>query len=163
MNRRPITLKEYVGLGILFLLLVSVLVPIAWHPKPGRDHRCANNLRQLYKLGTVYAASHGGEWPDAQGEDLWLFFTKTIPPLIEADQNSILLCPILGDYVQGETHYRGPRGRGDRRKLPHVLGADKVGNHGPSYGGNVLLGDGSVQELKLKSDLWGLAASTLTP
>src|SRR6185503_12317310 len=122
MNRRPITLKEYVGLGILFLLLVSVLVPIAWHPKPGRDHRCANNLRQLYKLGTVYAASHGGEWPDGEGEELWRAFTKTTPPLVFPEELELLACPIQEDgYGPGIVDYRGPRGRWDRRKLPHVL------------------------------------------
>ena len=164
MDKRSITLIEIAGILFGITVFAGIFLPSVCGRRHPATLRCANNLRQLHTLGTVYAASHRGEWPDAQGEELWLSFTKTIPPLVEADHLSILCCPIRDEeFTLGDIHYRGPRGRWNRSKPPRVLGADKIGNHGEDFGGNVLLGDGSVEEVELRSELWDRAASTLSP
>lgn len=119
---------------------------------------------QLYKLGTVYASMHKGEWPDVHGEELWLSFTRTNPPLIEPERHSILACPVLGeDRGPGETHYRAPRVPWKKLNAGEPLGGDKPGNHGEDYGGNVLMKDGRVEELGLKDPLWKQCQDLLRP
>lgn len=156
---------EVVAIIVGLALLASIFVPaLDGHGHHRPTQRCANNLGQLYQVCIIYSQSHRGEWPDAQGENLWLFFRKTVPPLIEADHAAILHCT-ASDHDLGvdETHYRGPRGRLILPTLPRMIGAYKIGNHGESCGGNVLFMDGHVEEVELRSDLWGQAAATLSP
>lgn len=163
MNHRGLTLLEVFILVILIGVLCALFVPAI----PCGGHRksvsCANNLMQLYRLGTIYAATHQKEWPAASGEDLWLSFTRTKPPLIEPEHRSILSCPVLGEDDPGETHYRGPRLPFKGLQSGDPLGADKPGNHGEGYGGNVLLKDGSVRETNVGEPLWKKCVDVLRP
>jgi type II secretory pathway pseudopilin PulG len=153
MNHRGLTLLEVVVIVVVIAILAGLIVP----PFCGEGMRrakatnCAHNLGQLYKLGTVYASTHKGEWPSETGDDLWLSFTKTVPPLIDATTIEILACPVLGEEIRpGETHYRGPQLPWSKLKSSDPLGGDKVGNHGDGVGGNVLYKDGSVMELDVQ-------------
>src|SRR5574341_1411621 len=132
MNNRGLTLLEVLVIIVVIGILASLLLPsIGGGCRPNRTIACASNLQQLYKLGTVYASSHKGAWPDATGEDLWLSFTRTIPPLIEADHVSLLSCPLRDEEAAaGECHYRGPRRPWAKLGPNDVLAADREGNHG---------------------------------
>jgi hypothetical protein len=105
-------------------------------------------LRQLYTLGTVYGSMHKGAWPDVSGDELWLSFTKTSPPLIEPEHRSILVCPLRDDECgPGETHYFGPKVPFKKLGPNDPLGGDKTGNHGEGESGYVLFKDGRVEEI----------------
>jgi len=147
MNTRGLTLIEISLVILVIALLAAILLPPLCGPKP--HMQCANHLRQLYTLGTVYASMHKGEWPDVSGEELWLSFTRTNPPLIALEERSILYCPILGDERgSGETDYSGPGMPWKKLGLGEAVGGDKPGNHGEQEGGYVLYKDGRVVEVE---------------
>jgi hypothetical protein len=157
MDQRDLTLLELVVMVVVIGILTALFLPLTCHPGHGGSKlvSCANNLRQLHTLGTIYASTHQGDWRSETGEALWLSFTRTVPPLIEADWVEILACPLRGEEPgPGETHYRGPRVPWGKLKSPDPLGGDKVGNHGDGRGGNVLYKDGSVTELDPQDLRW---------
>lgn len=164
MSRRGPTLLEVFILVILIGLVTALFVPAIRCGGHRKGATCANNLSQLYKLGTLYASMHQKAWPEAHGEDLWLSFTRTKPPLIEPVHPLILGCPVLGEECRpGETHYRGPRQPFKGLQAGDPLGADKPDNHGSAYGGNVLFKDGSVRETASHEPLWKKCADALRP
>lgn len=164
MKNPGLTLLEVIVIVVVIAILAALFTPCFGKMRPGREVACASNLRQLHVLGTVYAKSHQGQWPAATGEDLWLSFRKMVPPLIETDHAGILHCDVL-EHELGpeETNYRGPVAAFSRLGLDSPLGADKPGNHGEEYGGNVLLTDGSVQELGPGDALWKKCRDLLSP
>lgn len=166
MNRKGLTLLEVFMIVVVIGVLVALFVP--WiggggHPCV-RTINCANNLRQLYKLGTVFAASHKGEWPSAKGADFWLYLTRTKPPLIEEEWMEIFACPIRDETLNpGETDYLGPLIPWSQLKPSDPIAADKPGNHGPNENINVLLKDGSVLEIGPDDPFWKKYANVLGP
>ena len=141
MHDRGLTLLEVLVVIVVVGILATLLIPCHGSLRRAKATACGVNLQQLYKLGTVYASTHRGEWPNATGTDLWLTFTRTTPPLIDSDALSLLCCPIRGDDESpGGCHYRGPRVPCKEVGRQEPLGADQDGNHGEEYGGNVLLG-----------------------
>ena len=162
MNQRGLTLLEVFILVIVIGILAALFIP----PTCGDGLRtnCSANLGQLYKVGTIYASMHKGEWPGIAGDELWLSFTRTTPPLIEEEHRAILACRVQGEEcAPGETHYRGPRVPWKQLRPGEPLAADKPGNHGDDYGGNVLFKDGSVHEAALRDPLWQQCAEKLRP
>jgi len=163
MNHRGLTLLEAVAIIAVICILAAVLLPVSVCC-PRRQVACLSNLQQLYKLGTVYAMSYKGEWPDATGKDLWLSFRKMVPPLIAEEHASLLHCSVL-DHELGpdETNYWGPLAPFKRLGIADPLGGDTPGNHGEEYGGNVLFKDGSVQEWERDHPRWKEYATRPTP
>jgi hypothetical protein len=87
-----------------------------------------------------------------------------VPPLIEQDHVSVLACTVKGEELgPDETDFRGPALPLGKLGAADPLAADKVGNHGELYGGNVLLKDGSVQCYELSHPKWEDCASKLSP
>src|SRR5262245_12442810 len=163
MNNRGLTLLEVLVIIVVIGLLAALFLPVSVC-RPSRTVRCLSNLQQLYKLGTVYASTHKGEWPAATGENLWLGFRRMVPPLIEADHAGILHCDDLEHGLgPDETNYRGPVASFGRIGANDPLGGDKPGNHGEEYGGNVLLRDGSVLEAAAGDVLWKKCRELLRP
>ena len=144
------TLVELLVVIVIIGILAGLLLPVIGVSIDNtRLLACSNNLGQLYKIGTLYAASHQGRWPSERGEALWAKFRSGIPPLLEGDHVKICLCPFKGDSGPDDCDYRGPLRPWSRIKAADPIGADKPGNHGERYGLNVLRMDGSVVRLEL--------------
>ena len=159
------TLVELLVVIVIIGVLASLLLPVIGHAIfRAKVTTCLHNQQQLYKLGTVYASSHKGSWPSAKGEDLWLSLRRMVPPLIEADHAGIMHCMVLDPELSvDETNFRGPLTSFAKVGAVDPLGADKPGNHGEQYGGNVLYKDGSVQEHELDHPKWVECATKLSP
>jgi len=148
-------LRTFLVAGTLLGILATLLVPLVCPSHcGGRALYCANNLRQLYQLQAVYASTHRGAWLDARGSALWQALAHIDPPLIEKDDRELMCCPIRGESADGQVDYLGPRNALSTLKSSDPLGADKPGNHGEGLQGNVLLKDGSVQELEDLRRVW---------
>ncbi len=159
------TLVELLVVIVIIGILASLLLPAIAHAiRMAHTTACGNNLKQLYSMGTLYSSGHKGQWPLETGEALWLKFQKMQPPLLEADLKEIYFCHVKAEPGDlGETDYRGPSGNVNHGKAGDPIGADKVGNHGDGYGGNVLRKAGDVQNLELDDPLWTLCAEKLIP
>jgi len=159
------TLVELLVVIVIIGILASLLLPVLGIAiRRAHTATCGNNLRQLHSMGIIYSSSHKGQWPLETGEALWLKFQRMIPPLLEAEWKEIYFCPVLGQVRDlGETDYRGPVSNINQAKSFDPVGADKVGNHGEGYGGNVLRKAGDVQQADLEDPLWVLSAEKLTP
>lgn len=162
------TLVEMLVVIVIISVLAALLLPIiSGAIRQTKVVACQNNLSQLYKLGTIYSSTHKGNWPSAKGEELWLSLRKAVPPLIAKEHAAVLHCSVTTDPADlgpDETNYRGPLVSFGKLNAVDALGADKAGNHGDQYGGNVLYKDGRVEELPLDDPNWSdIASSKLSP
>jgi hypothetical protein len=148
-------LRDFLALTTGIGILCALLIPVCGggHAR-ARVTDCANNLQQLYRLGTAYASTHQGAWPSGKGSALWLAFSKTTPPLVTSEELWIFACPVRGEWESGDCDYLGPIKPASALKPMDALGADKPGNHGEDLGGNVLMKDGSGLEFDRKHPIW---------
>jgi prepilin-type N-terminal cleavage/methylation domain-containing protein len=159
------TLVELLVVIVIIGILAGLLLPaIAAAIDRTRVLNCANNLRQLYQMGHIYATAHRGRWPSERGEALWIYFRKTNPPLLEGEHAQICFCPVKGDVENPDgCDYRDPAHPWSQYRGADPIGADKPDNHGPQRGGNVLKLDGAVMEYGLDEDVWVQLTDKLSP
>lgn len=164
-RRCGFTLVELLVVIVIIGILAALLLPAIAHAIfRARVTDCGSHLSQMYKLGTTYSAAHRGNWPKGQGEELWIQFSQGNAPLIAPNQLDLLFCPAKGDEIVGDaTDYRGPACPFHKVQSGDPVGADKPGNHGYKYGGNVLRSDGGVQEFELDDPYWEQSAQKLAP
>jgi hypothetical protein len=164
MHNRGLTLLEVVVILVVIGIVVALFLPMFCGTRHPRTVACQSNLQQLYKLCTVYAVSHRGEWPAATEENLWLSLRTTKPPLIETDHAGILHCDVLEHELgPDETNYRGPRRSFSKLGAGELLCADREDNHGEGQPINVMHKDGSVLEAAPGDALWKKCREALSP
>jgi type II secretory pathway pseudopilin PulG len=138
-----------VGVGGLFVLgvLAALLLPaIAKATERAKATSCANNLRTLWTLQQTYALQFGGrekQFPAETGAGFWLKLEQTAPPIVDASERDLFLCPCKESGRSCD--YLGPRQSVKSLKSDDAVGGDHPGNH--KEGGNILRKDGSVVEL----------------
>ena len=140
-----------VGVGGVFVIgiLAALLLPaIAKATERAKVTSCANNLRQMWTLQSVYMSQFGGReklLPTETGAAFWLKLTQTQPPLIDPTEHEVFLCPVHGVEIAGHCDYLGPAVDANSLKAEDPVGADAPHNH--KNGGNVLRKDGSILEV----------------
>jgi hypothetical protein len=153
--------------AIIAVVAVLGSLLVVWQAGVRRNQvitSCASNLAMLWSLQRNYAIQFGGPsraMPDAPGSEFWRALEKTNPPLFDAMEREIFLCPFKGDGAIGEIDYFGPGLPVHRLVNADPVGCDDPRNHG-SYGGNVLLKSGDIQEFT-SFDLDALLKTHPTP
>jgi type II secretory pathway pseudopilin PulG len=153
---------------VIIGILAALLLPaIATAIRNAKVAACANNQSQLWKMANCYMVQFGGPGkllPVETGGAFWLKLSQTTPPLIDASLKDIFGCPVKGSPpAAGTTDYRGPAANANAAADGEIIGADKVGNHGTGYGGNVIRKSGDVQTVAESDPLWIKAGQVTIP
>lgn len=143
--------------GVALLALGSVLaVSFVSMRERSRDEECRGRLL------LVHLAVRAGDLPDAPGWDAagtgraFLAVRDRWP--VRQRREIDLGCPVKG--TRGDVDYRGPATSIRRLGATDPLAADRIGNHGPGKGGNVLLKNGSVFGTAETDAAWRRASET---
>lgn len=138
------------GGGVVLLTVLAALLLPAYTKSISRARAasCANNLRQLWTLQSIYASQFGGPdklMPGETGSEFWLKLTRTSPPLLDASELEVLICPLKDPPSGAKCDYLGPGRPVSELKGEDPVGSDRPGNHAKS--GNLLRKAGDVTEL----------------
>ena len=157
---------SYIVLAIVgFLLLMLALVAFVSMSKTDRREECRLHLMSV--IMTVQSSSPA----DAEAWDRVATGRRFFSDLAhwparsprELDQKTFT-CPVLGRSPGGldpaNIDYRGPIKSIRNLQTTDVLAADRIGNHGPREGGNVLLRGGDIQAVGEDDVAWAKAATT---
>lgn len=164
-RREAFTLVEMLVVIVIISILAGLLIPVINIAlRRAKIAACSHNLGQLFKTAQLYGTRHKGAWPSGQGEEFWLSLQKTQPPLIKEGLSAVFACPLKERFGgPGTCDFRGPANPVSRLDADDPVGADKSGNHGEEYAGNVLRLAGDVQEAELGDKLWELCSTKLAP
>ena len=106
---------KWVGLAIVVLCIsgLALLPPVTPSLVVARENSCENNLGQLGILMNLYSEQFGGKerrFPAETGKEFWLTLARTNPPLLEAGELEVMICPDVDPLTPaGSTTYYGPR------------------------------------------------------
>jgi len=160
-------IKMGIFMAIVIVLFAILVIAINRARYRGKITECKRNLKAL---GTYINVN---EKYTKTGREFWLELLgkKELDKLAQNDKY-ILKCPLCGrvngNHTIQSVDYRGPKKDILNYKKNEPIGADRIGNHGPGKGGNILLMDLSVHESNnlevreeaLGSKLWERANET---
>jgi len=155
-DRKPFPILLLAGGALAVFLAALLLVFFVSMKKESGEELCRANLTVLGMAIRVGELPNSPKWdPVGKGRDFFRNQDKW-PTYQQRDVD--LYCPVKGTHK--ECDYRGPAKVLRDIKNDEPIAADRIGNHGPEKGGNVLLKTGAVHTAGLKDALWAAAAQT---
>ena len=155
-DRKPsLTLLLAGGAAILFLVALFVVFFVSMR-KDSSEELCRANLTLLGMAIRVGDLPDSPKW-DRVGRGRDFFVNQEKWPTYQQREVD-LFCPVKAAHK--ECDYRGPALPLREIKTGEPMAADRVGNHGPGRGGNVLLKTGQVYTVSESHALWVTAART---
>jgi len=155
-DRKPFPILLLAGGALVLVLLGFLLVFFVSMKKESSEELCRANLTMLGMAIRVGELPSSPKW-DGMGKGRDFFRDQEKWPSYE--QRPVdLFCPVKG--TRRECDYRGPAKVLREIRNDEPIAADRLGNHGPGRGGNVLLKTGAVHTVEERHPLWAAAALT---
>ncbi|HEV3029852.1 MAG TPA: hypothetical protein VG457_19890 [Planctomycetota bacterium] len=155
-DRKPFPILLVAGGTLALSLLAFLLVLFVSMKKDSSEELCRANLTLLGMAIRVGELPNSPKW-DGMGRGRDFFRNQEKWPTYQQRELD-LFCPVKG--TRKECDYRGPAKPLRELQNDEPMAADRVGNHGPDKGGNVLLKTGAVHTVGLRDPLWSVAAQT---
>jgi hypothetical protein len=155
-DRKPFPVLLLAGGALAVFAAALILVLFVSMKKDSNEELCRANLTVIGMAIRVGELPNSPKW-DGVGRGREFFLNQEKWPSYQ-HRDLDLTCPVKGG--RGDCDYRGPAlplreiGNGE------PMAADRIGNHGPDKGGNVLLKTGAVHTVGPKEPLWETAART---
>lgn len=149
-DRKPFPVLLLAGGALVLFLSALALVAFVSMKKDSSEELCRANLTVLGMAIRVGELPSSPKW-DAVGRGRDFFRNQPKWPTYQ-QRDVDLYCPVKA--TRKECDYRGPAKPLREIKNEEPIAADRVGNHGPEKGGNVLLKTGAVHTAGIKDALW---------
>jgi hypothetical protein len=144
-----------VGAGLLFLSALFLVFFVSMR-KDSNEELCRANLTLIGMAIRVGELPSSPKW-DAAGRGRDFYMNQEKWPSYQRRDIDVC-CPVKA--TRKEIDYRGPSKLLREIRNDEPIAADRVGNHGPGKGGNVLLKTGQVYTVTEQHALWIAAAQT---
>jgi hypothetical protein len=155
-DRKPYPVLLLAGGALVAVLAALFLVFFVSMRKESSEELCRANLTVLGMAIRVGDLPNSPKW-DAIGTGRDFFRNQDKWPTYQQREVD-LFCPVKG--TRKECDYRGPAKVLREIRNDQPMAADRIGNHGPGKGGNVLLKTGQVHTVSETHPLWAAAAQT---
>jgi len=155
-DRKPFPVLLLAGGALAVFVSALLLVFFVSMRRESSEELCRANLTVLGMAIRVGELPSSPKW-DAMGKGRDFFRNQEKWPTYQ--QRPVdLFCPVKG--TRQDCDYRGPAKLLRELRNDEPMAADRIGNHGPEKGGNVLLKTGAVHTVGLHDALWAAAAQT---
>jgi hypothetical protein len=155
-DRKPFPVLLLAGAALGVFVCALLLVLFVSMKKESSEELCRANLTVLGMAIRVGELPNSPKWdPVGRGRD---FFRNQEKWPSYQQRELDLFCPVKG--TRKECDYRGPAKLLREIRNDEPIAADRIGNHGPGRGGNVLLKTGAVHTVPESHPLWAAAAQT---
>lgn len=154
-RRIPPSLWIGVAAGTLFVSSLFLVFFVSMR-KDSNEELCRANLTIIGMAIRVGELPSSPKWDAAgRGREFFANYAKW-PSYQQRDFDPC--CPVKA--TRKEIDYRGPATPLREIRNDEPMAADRIGNHGPGKGGNVLLKTGQVHTVPESHALWSVAART---
>lgn len=155
-DRKPGPVLLLAGAALVLAVAALMLVFFVSMKKESSEELCRANLAVLGMAIRVGELPNSPKWDGAgRGRD---FFRNQEKWPTYQHRDVDYFCPVKGTHA--ECDYRGPSRPLREIRNDEPMAADRLGNHGPDKGGNVLLKTGAVHTAGKNDALWAAAAQT---
>jgi len=155
-DRKPFPVLLLAGGAVALIVAALLVVSFVSMKKDSAEELCRANLTLLGMAIRVGELPNSTKW-DAVGRGRDFFRNQEKWPTYQ-QRDLDYFCPVKG--TKKDCDYRGPAKPLREIANDQPMAADRVGNHGPGKGGNVLLKTGQVFTVAEKDALWAAAAET---